>query len=222
MAQPLGPRGLPTRQRRKGQIALAALFVAGCALAGAVLFGNAGHKVSVLEIGAQPVVQGHVITRADLRSAAVAGVGQAIPVSQAARVVGKTAATDLVPGQLLTPRMVTATPVPGAGQSLVGLSLAPSRVPSAGLAPGDVVSVVAVPAQANGGAAAGEQLDSPRLLTSGARVYDIAGSATAGGQRLVTLVVDAGDASRLAAYSTANQVAVVETSPADQPAGKGG
>jgi len=32
----------------------------------------------------------------------------------------------------------------------------------------------------------------------------------------VTLIVDSADAARLAAYSTSNRVAIVETSPADE------
>ena len=52
------------------------------------------------------------------------------------------------------------------------------------------------------------------MLADGASVYSVGGAATAGGQVLVTLVVDAADAARISAYSTQNRVAVVETAPA--------
>jgi hypothetical protein len=52
------------------------------------------------------------------------------------------------------------------------------------------------------------------VLAADASVYSVEGAATAGGQVLVTLVVDAADAARISAYSTQNRVAVVETAPA--------
>ena len=173
---------------------------------------HAGEKESVLAIG-QPVAKGQVIERGDLVSTSVSGVGGAIPVGDLDTVVGQTAAVDLVAGQILTPAMFAGTPVPGEGQSVVGLALDPTRVPGAGLEPGDQVDVIAVPGGDRAQTGRRDALDAPEVLAEGAEVYDVGGAATAGGQVLVTLVVDADDAARIAAYSTQNRVAVVETAP---------
>jgi hypothetical protein len=185
-------------------------LVIGFALGGAVLFSNAGDKVSVLALGSD-VAKGQVVQRDDLRSVSVAGVAGTVPVTDIDAVVGKTAAVDLVEGQLVTDRMVTSDPVPGAGQTVVGLSLDPTRAPSAGLSPGDVVDVIAVP---SGNAESNDkELDRPAVLTAGAAVYAAQGSGTSGGQLLLTIIVDSGDAEQIAAYSSAGRVAVVETAP---------
>jgi hypothetical protein len=190
-------------------VTLAALLVLGTGLAVAAWGLQAGSKESVLAIG-KPVAKGQVIDREELVSTSVAGVKGTIAVEQLGTVVGKTAAVDLVKGQILTSAMFATSPVPAAGESVVGLALDPTRVPEAGLDPGDVVDVIAVPAGDNKDPAA---LDSPEVLAEAALVYDVAGETTTGGQVLVTLVVDASDAARIAAYSTQNRVAVVETAP---------
>lgn len=203
-------RGLRTRQRRSGLLALAALLIVGSALAGGLLFSRAGNTVEVLAVR-DAVPKGHEIERSNLITRSVAGVPNTIASANADTIVGDVAAVDLMPGQLLTTDIVTEALLPGTGESLVGLNLAPERVPSAGLAPGDVVDVIAVPAGNN--AASQDELDAPATLASGALVYDVMGSATAGGAMLVTVVVAEGDASRIAAYSTAGRIAVIETSP---------
>jgi hypothetical protein len=204
---PIGQK--PRRTRSWGLVTLAALLVLGTGLAVAAWGLHAGSKESVLAIG-KPVAKGQVIDREDLVSTSVAGVKGTIAVEQLGTVLGKTAAVDLVKGQILTSAMVTTSPVPAAGESVVGLALDPTRVPEAGLDPGDVVDVIAVPANDNTDPAA---LDSPEVLAKAAQVYYLGGESTTGGQVLVTLVVDASDAARIAAYSTQNRVAVVETAP---------
>ena len=204
-------RGLRTKSRRTGLVAVAALLIVGCGLGFAVMLSQAGHKTSVLSMGSA-VPKGHVVQRGDLVTQQVAGVGGAIEVADVSRVVGKTAVVDLVPGQILTDAMITADPVPGAGKATVGLSLDPSQVPAAGLEAGDVVSVIAVPG-ANGGDS--EALEAPPVLADDAQVYDLGGTSTEGATVMVTLIVDASDASRIAAYSTSKRVAVIETSASD-------
>jgi hypothetical protein len=199
------------RSRSWGLVALAALLVVGTGLAVAAWGLRVGDKESVLAVG-HPIAKGKVIERADLVSTPVAGIDAAISVAQLDSVVGMTATVDLVQGQVLTSAMFTSSPVPAAGESVIGLALDPTRVPGAGLDPGDAVDVVAVPgsddAQSDPAA-----LDAPEVLAAAAEVYDVGGTATAGGQVLVTLVVDAKDAARIAAYSTQNRIAVVETAP---------
>lgn len=197
------------RNRSWGLVTVAALSVLGTGLAVAAWGLNAGQKETVLAIG-EPIAKGQVIARGDLVTTSVAGVSGAIPVSDIDAVVNQTAAVDLVNGQILTSAMFAASAVPAKGQATVGLALDPARVPGAGLEPGDVVDVIAVP----GGDTAQndpDALDTPEALAEAASVYSVEGAATAGGQVLVTLIVDAADAARISAYSTQNRVAVVET-----------
>lgn len=200
------------RHRSWGLVTVAALSVLGTGLAVAAWGLHAGQKESVLALG-EPVSKGQVIARDDLVTTSVSGVSGAIPVSEINTVVNQTAAVDLVDGQILTSQMFAASAVPASGEATVGLALDPARVPGAGLDPGDVVDVIAVP----GGDTAQKDsaaLDTPEVLAADASVYSVEGAATAGGQVLVTLVVDAADAARISAYSTQNRVAVVETAPA--------
>lgn len=206
-------RSLRTRSKRTGLVVAAALMVIVFGLGFALLLSQAGEKTSVLTIR-EPVSKGQVVERENLVSKQVAGASGAIETADAGTVVGKTAAVDLVAGQILNRAMVTAEPVPGKGKATVGLSLDPSRVPSAGLKPGSIVNVVAVPDRESGGP--DDALNTPPLLAEAAEVYSVDGAAKEGGGLLVTLIVDANESARLAAYSTSNRVAVVETSPADE------
>ena len=200
---------LRTRQRRSGLLALAALLIVGSALAGGLLFARAGDTIEVLAVR-DAVARGQAITQSNLIARNVSGVPNSIGTASADSVSGKLAAVDLVPGQLLTTTLITSEPFPGPGRALVGLSLGPERVPSAGLAAGDLVDVIAVPAGNN--AESSDELDAPAILAHQARVHDVKGSATEGGSVLVTVVVEATDASRIAAYSTAGRTAIIETS----------
>lgn len=203
--------GLPSRPRSWGLAAVAGLLVVGFGLAGAVLFNRAGDKVSVLEVSS-PVAKGQVIERSDVQSVAVAGVPAGISVAQVDSVVGKTAAVDLVPHQILTDMMYTSDPVPGLGQTLVGLALDPAQAPTDGLAPGDTVTVIAVPGD-SAAADGARALDHPVVLAEPAIVYAVRGSGTAGGQLLVTLIVPENVSLRLAAYGSAGRAAIIETPP---------
>ena len=211
------------RHRSWGLVTVAALSVLGTGLAVAAWGLHAGQKESVLALG-EPVSKGQVIARDDLVTTSVSGACAASSracslsvrrscSSEINTVVNQTAAVDLVDGQILTSQMFAASAVPASGEATVGLALDPARVPGAGLDPGDVVDVIAVP----GGDTAQKDsaaLDTPEVLAADASVYSVEGAATAGGQVLVTLVVDAADAARISAYSTQNRVAVVETAPA--------
>lgn len=199
-------------------IAVAVVLVLGAALAVGYLVSSAGDKTSVLAVSTE-IAKGETIERGDLVQTSVSGVSGAIAVEDVDQVVGQSAAVDLVQGQIIITPMLTADPVPGEGRAVVGLALEPNRAPSAGLQAGDVVSVIAVPAGDTG--ASTDELDTPLALTEGAEVLEVAGAGTAGGQVLITLVVDDADAQRIAAYSTANRVAVVETAASGSAAGSG-
>jgi hypothetical protein len=189
-------------------MSIAALLVVGFGLAGAVAYSHAGDKVAVLQV-ATLVTKGHTITSGDLASVDVSGVPGAIPAVQSGSVVGRTAAVDLVPQTVLTEGMLTGSVLPGAGQSMVGLALDASQAPTAGLADGDVVSVIAVPGQ-DSTQATQQDLETPLVLAAAATVYSVSGAGTQGGQILLTLVVPQTAAARVAAYGSAGRVAVIE------------
>lgn len=211
-ARRVDDRSLRTKSRRTGLVTVAALLVVVCGLGFALLLSQAGDKTAVLTVR-EPVAKGQVVQQSNLVATQVSGAADAIETADSSTVVGKIAAVDLVAGQILNRAMVTSDPIPGKGKATVGLSLDPTRVPSSGLKSGSVVNVIAVPGGDNGGAA--EELDAPQLLAEGAEVNAVDGASTEGGGVLVTLIVDSSDAARLAAYSTINRVAIVETSPAD-------
>jgi len=203
-----GPRR--PRTRSWGLVTLAALLVIGLGLAVAAWGMTVGERTSVLAIG-QSVAKGETIERSDLVSTPVAGVSGSIPVEDIGGVVGKTAAVDLVDGQILTKAMVTSDPLPGPGQSVVGLALEPARVPSAGLDAGDQVDVIAVP-PTDANPTADEEI-APVVIAEDAQVLAVSGDALGGGQVLLTIVVKDNEAIDVASYSTQNRVAVVETAP---------
>lgn len=200
------------RRRSWGLIALAALLVLGSGLAVAAWGLRAGDRVSVFAV-AKPVPRGHVIERNDLVSQSVAGVDGALPIGEASEVVGSTTAVDLVAGQILTESMLTKSPLPAAGESVVGLSLDASRAPTAGLEPGDTVNVLAVPDSEGQGRGDQAALDAPQVLAEDATVFAVDLQPNQSGQLMVTLVVAADEAAQVAAYSTQNRLAVIEVAP---------
>jgi hypothetical protein len=197
---------LPTRERKPWMIAVAVLLVVGMALLGVVLVNRAAAKADVLVVK-QRVPTGHVVVAADLGSVQLSGGIRAIAASDVHTVVGQVAAVELVPGQVVNRDMLTAERVPAAGQSMIGLSLAPGQLPGDGIAAGDAVQLVAVPSKSD---AESPLLDRPEVLGSSATVYAARPDTTTGGNMLVTLVVPAAEAAQLATYGSAGKVALIK------------
>ena len=154
---------------------------------------------------AHPVAAGTVIEADDLKVVEVAGVASTISSEDVDRVVGSTAAVGLVEGQILTPEMVTSTPLPGPGERVVGLQLDATRAPT-DLLPGDVVVVLAVPPAGDPSSPA--ELDDPTVLAPQATVAS-AEVIEGAGTRLA-LVVPESVAERVTAYGAAGRVALVQ------------
>jgi hypothetical protein len=196
---------LPTRPRSYGTVAAGVLFLVMSGLLSVVVFNQVGDTDSVLAVRDQ-VAQGQTIEREDLVSKQVAGVDDAVAVEDTDAVVGKTAAVDLLAGQVVTTSAVTDDPVPGSGRALVGLALKPSQMPGAGLEAGDLVRVMAVPA---GDGSAPPDVEA-EVLSSSAQVYSVTGGGSAeGAVKVVTVIASDGEAGRLATYGAAGRVAVV-------------
>ena len=87
----------------------------------------------------------------------------------------------------------------------MAISLPNGRVPG-GLSAGDVVSVIVVPVE--GAEGSSEQLEAPAVLSQAASVQSVGD--TPEGTRVVTVLVDAGEAEQVAAYSAAGQVTIIQ------------
>lgn len=216
------PGRLPTARRSWGTVTAGVLVVVVGGLVGALVFAQAGQTASVLAVG-DTVAKGQTIDRADLVSKQVAGVDGAVAVESIDSVVGKTAAVDLTAGQVVTTSMVTADPIPHAGQAVVGLELSPAQMPGAHLAAGDMVRVVRVPDADQTGDAAEKEA----TLASSARVLEVGGQTSAGeAARVVTVLASRAEADQLAQASAAGQAALIKmpASEQDDPAetGEGG
>ena len=195
---------LPRVPRRYGQWAGAVLFVVMAVLLAGWFWQQKSDQHPVLAI-AEPVPAGSVITAKDLEIVEVSGVKGAIPSADSDTVIGSTAAVGLMDGQILTRDMVTADPLPGPGERVVGLQLEATRAP-AGLAPGDVVVVIAVPPE--GDPSTPGNLDNPTVLAPSAAVASAAAIEGAGTR--LTLVVPEPVAERVTAYVAAGRVALVQ------------
>jgi hypothetical protein len=186
LTRPAGARPLLGGQRR-GQFALALALITACGLLAMLAVLRAGGRTEVLRV-ARAVPAGHQLTAADLditRVTAPSGVA-VVAASERNAMVGRTALTNLVPGSLLAPAMLTIEPVPGAGQKMVGLSLEPGDLPKE-LTPGDRVDVVAGGSRAG----AGPETDKATVLAASALVYSVTTTDHTSGEILVSVVVDA-------------------------------
>lgn len=195
---------LPRVPRRYGQWSGAVLFVVMAVLLAGWFWQQRSDLRAVLVI-AEPVPAGAVITAEDLEVVEVSGVGGAISSADSDSVVGGTAAVGLVDGQILTRDMVTTDPLPGPNERVVGLQLDATRAP-AGLIPGDVVVVLAVPPA--GDPSTPDELDDPTVLAPSATVAS-ATTIEGAGTRL-TLLLPEPVADRVTAYVAAGRVALVQ------------
>ena len=201
-------RQLPTRARRPGLIAAAVLLIVGFALSGALLVSRAGDTSEVLVVS-RAVPAGHVIEPGDISAVRLSGSVRAIAAADLHTVVGSTAAVGLVGGQVLNRDMLTTAPVPGAGQSMVGLALKPGQFPADGLAIGDSVLVVVLPGAdaTSSGAGVGA-----RAITVG-DVYGLRSDPGGGADTLVTLIVPLDTANRILEQGAAGRVGLVKVAP---------
>src|SRR4051812_47033516 len=137
-ALPSAPRPAVVRRRRRpALLGLGVAMVAVGALLAVWLASGSNATVPVLAVSRQ-VPLGQAITAADLT---VVRIGpepalRPIPAGSLDEVVGRRAATDLVPGTLLTRGQVTDATAPAAGFALVGVAVKPTQMPDQPLRPG--------------------------------------------------------------------------------------
>ena len=133
-------------RRRPWVFALRAALVAAGALGTAFAFTSVNDTQEVLVVR-NDIKRGETIEAGDLAVVRVSVDPALTPVagSQKAELEGSRAAVDLWSGTLLTEQAVTDNLVPGEGESLVGISLTPAKMPSEPLYGGDVVRIVTTP-----------------------------------------------------------------------------
>ncbi len=210
---PAGPGGLdaqragvpvaPVAVRRRPAFlfgSVAAVLVGG--LLSAFLWVSASTTTEVV-LARNTVERGAAITQADLTTVRIGvdpAVG-AIPASQVHALVGKRAALDIAAGTPLTAAQLTEVVVPGEGQTVVGLLLAPGSLPAIPLKVGDRVRVIQ-PATT----VAGQPAAVP--VTVAASVVGVSKS-TDGRATLVDVAVPADAAAELAAQTSSGKIVLV-------------
>jgi hypothetical protein len=110
------------------------------------------HTVAVLAVS-RPVAAGATITAADLRTAHVIPdpTVELIDAADAATVVGRTAATPLLAGTLLSPHQVGPAVFPATGQAVIAVPVPAGRLP-VGLTAGSRVQVITIATTSSTGA----------------------------------------------------------------------
>lgn len=194
---------LPTSNRPRGYVALAVVLIVGFAALGYWFYARAGGKVSVL-VASREIPAGHVITAGDVTSKQVAGAITAVAATHLSEVVGHPAAVQILPRTPVQLAMISAgSPLP-ADDVLVGVAEAPGQIPSSGLAPGDVVAVLQLPAKTS----SAWSVSSPVLAT--ATVFDVRPNPAVEGGTLLTLEAPKAAAYPITAASDAGLVALVQ------------
>ena len=114
--------------------------------------------------------------------------------------IGKRAATTMLPGALVTDDSVTDAAVMGAGQAVVGVAVKQSQVPMESLHPRDQVRMVLSPPSGSDPGTAPPVVTGTVLSTS---------PADSSGSRTVDVLVGQGDADALALAASSGRVTIV-------------
>ena len=197
------PRG---RGVRLPELVVGAALMVGFALAAVLWHMSTARRDPALAL-AVPVARGELVETSDLRVVYVASddpIARLVP-AEANKIVGRVAVSDLAAGTLLTPANVASGIGVGPGEGLVGLALEPGQVPGTALVAGDVVNVVAGPAEA-----ATSTVDARAALVASRAVVYAVEELRAEGRKLVSLKLAEGDANRLAAAAERGAVRLVQ------------
>lgn len=197
-------------------VALGGLLVIVCVLVYAYGAVRLGDRVQVLAV-ARSIAAGQSIAATDLKQVSAARDSQVslIAASQSGQVVGRTAVVPLLPGTLLTPGLIGAAAFPPAGRVISSVALKPGQYPQGLSAGARVLVYVAAGSSGAGVPLAPAASSPPASSTGGGRVVavvvgvDLAGDGL--GATVITLLVDASDAGRLAA-APAGGVVLMQTS----------
>lgn len=193
----------PPRLRRRPALAgLGIALVCLGGLAAAWIVTGMDSSTSVV-VAARDVYRGQVIASEDLTEARISGLGPSAAISgeALAATVGQTAATDLPAGMPVPPASVTTDPLPGPGQSIVGIKLAAGQMPTVDLLPGDQVRVVSTPRT---------QDDPPASTPTGVEAVVASTSVDEiSGDTVVNVVLPEGQAPQVAALAATARAALI-------------
>lgn len=196
-------RAAQPRLRRRPAMAAAGVALVGLGGMTAAFLATSMDSSAPILVVARDVSRGEVLTEADLAVARLSGLaaGAALPGGQLATAVGQTAVTDLPAGMPVPPTSLAADPIPGPGQSVVGIKLAPGQLPTVALRPGDRVRVVGTPRA---------QDDAPTAAPpAAAAVVASTGVDETSGDTVVNVVVPAAQAPTVAALAATGRVALI-------------
>ncbi|MEN0072693.1 MAG: SAF domain-containing protein, partial [Propionicimonas sp.] len=169
-------------------------------LGAAWLFTTSAALTEVVAVRAA-VQRGEVIDREDLVAVKV-GLDPSldiVPASRIDQVAGQRAATDLAPGGLLASGSVTDEVLPKAGETMVGVGLAPTMLPAEPLLAGDRVRIVDTPGPQ------GEVVTAPVVMDAVVSRVTLLET----GDTLVDVLVPTEKAAELAARAATGRVALV-------------
>lgn len=193
----------PPKLRRRPALVLAAVVVTvlGCLL-GAWAWSAATDTEEVLA-ASHTIHRGELILASDIQRIQISSEPGLSPLPATAYddVVGKRAALDIAAGGLLTSGATTDTPMPPAGESVVGISLTPAQVPGMPLFGGDKVRIIVTPGDNTDGHVSAPQFTVAQVV--GTRLDETTGNT------VVNVLVPYADAGVLAARAATGNVALV-------------
>lgn len=201
------------RRRRWWLLAVAVILAAVAGFGNYALISGQDQRVDVLVV-TRDVPWGQPISPGDLGVAKAVPDQRftAIPAHDRSRVVGEFARSRLPAGAMLTPGQLTAQPVPGPGERLVGLPVKPGHLPARGLSPGTVVEVRPVAGGPSGDT--GQNVDTGQSVDPAGFRARVVRVGAPGSDGAVTVDVVVGpDAAPAATSAATGQVVLVQLGP---------
>lgn len=193
----------PRPTRRRGVVTGAMCLVLGCAALAGIVALRADQRIELLAV-ARRVPAGQQIDATALRVVRANGGGlPVVPATARNRVIGRYAAVDLIAGTFLNPDVLADSGTPAPGEAIVAIALRPEQLPAGGVAPGDVLRLVATGSSVDG------KPDQELVLAAAARVFTVARRTTAGQEAVsVSVVVSEAELPSVARAAAAGHVAV--------------
>jgi hypothetical protein len=191
---PPAPQPLPRRRRSSRLLVVAVLLGSTGMLLGWFVYQQATDRTPVVAM-ARPVPFGQEMTAADVREALLpSGTDvSTVPWTEVDDVIGRLAATDLYPGQLLPPDAVRSELIPQDGEAVVGMPVGPGQLPATPLRPQDEVLIIR---------------SDDAGSTVRATVLQV-GPTDSSGRRIVDVLVEEGQVPGLARAATDQQTVLV-------------
>lgn len=210
----------PAKLQRRPALAIASVaLIAAGGLGGFWVWSSSSDATPVVAVR-DTVNRGETIDRSDLMTVNIT-VDPALKTVDGDRLsslVGKRAAMDIPAGGIVTNEATSSTVVPGAGQSMVGVSLTTAQMPSTSLHSGDRVRIVQTPGSADSAPAQASEptkssnKDEEKVEFVSARVVGTPVQSAGNSEQartVVNVLVPTADAANLASQAATGRVALV-------------